>query len=272
MVKPKQQKKRSTLRRKKDDPGERTRQRKKLANVIISYIKNRQLDALEKQARKETNFNIYGDGHQPPLLCAVKLCVAPACALLLDNGALINIRNRQKQTPLHLFCRLNPKTDGWEDIKQYFEEFNSPEKGLTRLKINPTDKKGRTPLHEACIYNNLEAVKFLRSLGVILDPKDHDGKLPIELTTDIILINNLVAAGVIVPNSVHEVVSKWRGDKLIELKANVDSLCQTYKSDTKPHREFMQLIEIHKPPKEEEQKRYIEEHKEAFLGAQRSPD
>jgi ankyrin repeat protein len=52
-------------------------------------------------------------------------------------------------------------------------------KEATLENINEQDKKGKTPLHFACIYNNFEITQFLINKGANIHLKDENGNTPL---------------------------------------------------------------------------------------------
>ena len=245
--------KKSTLRLSKKKPisnAEYNLENKiKFASLLIGYIKHRQYGEIKKQIKLGANLNVHDKNSQTPLHYAVKTVNATACALLLNGGAWINILNKKSRTPLHLFCRLNPSALGWEEIKEFFDQYKMGTKKYDGLDVNAVDSKWRTPLHEACRCNNLKAVKFLRSIKVALDEKDLYGKLPIQLTKDIVIINNLVAAGAYIPEFQDVFVNKEWEKELLLFQYKLMELQAEYEVKTQPFREYKQLVEIQKQKK-----------------------
>jgi len=110
-------------------------------------------------------------------------------AKYLRAGDWINMTDEKHQTPLHLI------SDSFDlsAVEECFKEYTSTRiKEHNRLQLTPKDLKGRTPLHKACKRNNLQAVALLISLKAPLDIKDNKKRLPIELTSDLSIINYLL--------------------------------------------------------------------------------
>lgn len=51
------------------------------------------------------------------------------------------------------------------------------------LNIDTPNKKGRTALHYASEFGNLETIRILVSKGANLEVQDKDGKLPVDLAS-----------------------------------------------------------------------------------------
>lgn len=91
--------------------------------------------------------------------------------LVDGNKFILQMFDDFKQTPLHVAAKRNRK-----DIIKFI---------LSRgAKIDVEDATGKTPLHIACLYNKVENVKVLLYEYASPFKMDHEGHLPIDLTTD----------------------------------------------------------------------------------------
>ncbi len=125
---------------------------------------------------------------------------------LISSGADINKGNKWGQTPLLYAClnndleiaktlvengaNVNAKDlDDKESILHHASKavnFKNPNSDLVKYlirrgaDINAIDNWGRTPLHYACEYGNLEIVQCLTANGAKINAKDIDGMTPLD--------------------------------------------------------------------------------------------
>ncbi|CAM9967731.1 unnamed protein product [Ectocarpus sp. 6 AP-2014] len=109
---------------------------------------------------------------------------------LLESGAKVNAANDDSDTPLHAAAKCHP----WAVD------------ALVRLgaKVVP-DSNGRTPLHAACSFHNLETVAALLTHGPAINALDQNGNTPLHMAvgaeagdnggSKLELLEMLVAAG-----------------------------------------------------------------------------
>ncbi|RWS08098.1 transient receptor potential cation channel subfamily A member 1-like protein, partial [Dinothrombium tinctorium] len=87
---------------------------------------------------------------------------------LLELGAIINAKNNENRSPLHLAARY----DRHNIVQQLLES----QKG--HLIVNEMDGDGLTALHIACEFGYIKTVKLLLVKGALLQ-KDHKGRTPL---------------------------------------------------------------------------------------------
>ncbi len=115
-----------------------------------------------------------------------------AAKILITNGANINVKNNQGETPLHLAV---PPTD--KSLTTTGDR--SPYEGMTkvlladeRVQVNAKDNKGLTPLHRAAItrdwtgFGGVEGTTPMKNVATLLiakdaqvNAKDNEGKTPL---------------------------------------------------------------------------------------------
>ena len=136
---------------------------------------------LLKEGKPDPNLQNH-DGNAPihlALGCWIKMY------LLLEEGALPNIANKQKETPLHLFFTKGMKVKSWKGLPQVC----SNDIALLLLRHpkcdpNAQNKDGETALH--VLFNSSRASHFVKKSAVVVkeilkrggDPtiEDHRGK------------------------------------------------------------------------------------------------
>lgn len=92
--------------------------------------------------------DLAGSGHSPLYYSTLKCKNAELVSLLIEKGADVNVKNNTGWSMLHLAAIYStPK------IMDVFLSNN--------LDINGKCQFGNTPLHQACIHNNAEAVRLL---------------------------------------------------------------------------------------------------------------
>ena len=117
----------------------------------------------------------------------------PCIKLLVEYGLDVNLRNKYKQTPLHVFIS--------SVLLEFGADINLQDcEGRTPLHINVhrnwagvaqllialgadlelRDKWGRTPLHQAAIARSSESLLMLIAYGANLDTRDNQGRTPLE--------------------------------------------------------------------------------------------
>src|SRR5438876_4500722 len=121
-----------------------------------------------------------------PLLRAAKALDAPAIALLVKHGALVNLPNMRGTTPVMAAAGLG-STDA--DTRGVFTTEDTPLRSVESLKlildaggeINAKDNiRGQTPLHGAAFWGWNAAVELLVARGADLNAKDTRGMTPVD--------------------------------------------------------------------------------------------
>ena len=114
---------------------------------------------------------------QTPLLWAVNFWQTTIINLLLEHGALLDIKTRAGHNVLtetiHAgVCTQRPE-DETVDMLRLFTE-----KGTD---VNSTDKQGNSALHWSCQFSMVETSQYLLSTGCDSSLKNSDGKTALEL-------------------------------------------------------------------------------------------
>ncbi|XP_022093376.1 transient receptor potential cation channel subfamily A member 1-like [Acanthaster planci] len=89
---------------------------------------------------------------------------------LIEMGATVNLKNKDKQSPLHFAARYGR----FNTCKQLLDSPIGPNI------INETDSEGMTALHIASWFGHYRVVKLLMFKGALLH-KDHNGRSPMHL-------------------------------------------------------------------------------------------
>ena len=96
---------------------------------------------------------------------------------LLDNYANVNSKDKDGMTPLHYACLNNHADIVYMLLNKKFNQ-----KGVT-IALNETNSNGNTPLHIAASKNNFVIIDKLITVGANTTIKNHDGKIPRDLTS-----------------------------------------------------------------------------------------
>ena len=90
------------------------------------------------------------------------------CRLLVESGAIDELIDPKNDQQLQLFRAA------------YSYDSESVERVLATCPdlVNSTDRKGRTPMHEACIHGDTKTVRVLLKLGAKADIKDDNQQTP----------------------------------------------------------------------------------------------
>lgn len=97
---------------------------------------------------------------------------------LIKTGINLEVKDGHGRNALHYSCRGNML----EIIEELLEH---------GANVDAVDKANFTPLHMACYYNHIQAVKLLLEYNANDQIRNSDGKLPIELTNNEIIIELL---------------------------------------------------------------------------------
>jgi ankyrin repeat protein len=107
-----------------------------------------------------------------PLHYAAEKGYAELVNILLHNRASINAESNGKATPLHFAAR-----NGHVKVVEALLS--------SRAMINVTTQNNNwTPLHYAAKHNHIPIVKALIKHGTVYDPRDSQGRAPVQLTNN----------------------------------------------------------------------------------------
>ena len=120
----------------------------------------------------DTDLDCYDELGDTPLFNACRAGNLEIIELLIEAGSNpFHINNKTKEMPVHIACRLCRK-----DILEVFLKYcDDPP-------INHANVFGQTPLHLACIKENLEIVDFLLDHSCDPNVADCDGKTPLHIS------------------------------------------------------------------------------------------
>nr|BAX76612.1 transient receptor potential cation channel subfamily A member 1 [Patiria pectinifera] len=115
---------------------------------------------------------------------------------LMELGATVNLKNKDKQSPLHFAARYGR----FNTCKQLLDSNIGPNI------INETDSEGMTALHIASWFGHYRVVKLLMFKGALLH-KDHNGRSPMHLAAMEDYTNTMD-----VLHAVHSHLINWKDD------------------------------------------------------------
>ncbi|CAG9817822.1 unnamed protein product [Phaedon cochleariae] len=110
------------------------------------------------------NINICDMNGYTPLHVAAKFGRTEILRLLLDSGALVDVKTNNLHTPLHLAC-INNRTQIVKELLKCGD-----------CKVDELDTEGNTSLFYACENNNMEIVKMLLLSGADCNIRNNAGK------------------------------------------------------------------------------------------------
>jgi len=117
-----------------------------------------------------------------PLLLAAHEGNAPAVELLISQGANVNAKTREGWTALHsaaYSCGAEKFSMGSCYKCGHLETVKALIRAGADVNAKSTGKRaGRTPLHQAYMYNSKDIIKLLIENGADVDAKDQDGLTP----------------------------------------------------------------------------------------------
>ncbi|MFT3743361.1 MAG: ankyrin repeat domain-containing protein [Pyrinomonadaceae bacterium] len=186
---------------------------------LSKAVADEDVDAVRQLIGKGANVNAKEDSYSKitPLFIAVETGNVEIVQLLLDSGAKINQRDKEKQTPI---MRLdNDATPELVEILLRFgakldvadAEGNTPlilaaenvEPDVLKSLIaagappNAANKTGQTPLMNAAYSDRLECVKALLDAGAKVNPKNKDGETALDQASDEEVLNLLRTHGAV---------------------------------------------------------------------------
>ncbi|KAJ8954490.1 hypothetical protein NQ314_007096 [Rhamnusium bicolor] len=124
--------------------------------------------------------------------------------LLLRNGAIVNYKNKDGWTALHLISR-----EGDATILNLLISYG--------LDIKVKTKNGRTALHIAALHGNISIVKVLLNLDLNVNEKDSCGNVPIH---EAVLGNNIDVCKLLIESNANIFIRNNSDYSLIHLAAS----------------------------------------------------
>jgi ankyrin repeat protein len=124
--------------------------------------------AINVLLERKAQVNVFNKKYETPLIVAVRHGHLQASVFLIAKQANLEVKTNNGGTLLHMATENNKCSE----LILFFGN-------MRKEWINMGDKYGRTPLHYACYYNSLAAVKGLLQLGANPNIKCKDGDTPI---------------------------------------------------------------------------------------------
>lgn len=108
-----------------------------------------------------------------------------AMKLLLEHGALVNLPNAEGVTPLMIAAGMGHSSNPTRGRYQTDDDAVEALKILLKAgaDINRRADNGQTAMHGAALKGWNATIRFLAENGAELEPKDHDGKTPLDFAT-----------------------------------------------------------------------------------------
>uniref|UniRef100_A0A6P7GU20 Ankyrin repeat domain-containing protein 27-like n=1 Tax=Diabrotica virgifera virgifera TaxID=50390 RepID=A0A6P7GU20_DIAVI len=142
---------------------------------ICDKCKNEPYDDLNHKETTITsiNVNMCNASGQTPLHTAAKFGRTEILRLLLDNGALPNVKTFETlYTPLHLACI-------YERVQTIRELLKCGE-----CNVDEQDAKGNTPLYYSCQAGNVKITEILLTSGADCNKKNYDDKSALSISEE----------------------------------------------------------------------------------------
>ncbi len=133
-------------------------------NTPLHYAENSEI--VELLLNSGADPNALSNEGLPPIYY-VKDCKGMMLLLSRTNRDLLNIRDEHGVTLLHLAARHN-----CVEAARILVEF---------IDVNSRDVDGNTPLHDACIYENIEMIKLLLASNADVKMPNNNGIRPLEM-------------------------------------------------------------------------------------------
>lgn len=120
-------------------------------NELFKFVANNNMEKLNFALKNyNTNINVQDYDGDTPLHISVFLCNYKACEILLENNALINLKDKWGQIPLHRICFCSGELNCIKIIK-LFNDYEKKKYSNCDI-FNFTDNYGNTPFHLVLNY------------------------------------------------------------------------------------------------------------------------
>jgi ankyrin repeat protein len=116
--------------------------------------------------------NERGFNGQIALHAAADFCDVEVAQLLLEHGAIVDCKDDDGLTPLHMACSGLTDSEGRVPVARLLLEYNA--------NLDATDNEFLTPLHHAATYpSRADVVRFLLESKAFVDARDVNGRTPL---------------------------------------------------------------------------------------------
>ena len=138
-----------------------------LNQKLFEAVENENITEIKSLLNQGANVNVREKDGQTPLHYAAYLNNINIAKLLIDSGADVNVQDEDGWAPLRWAVR----AENFDLVKLLIEN---------GADVNVQDKDGCAPLHSAAFWDSVDIIKLLIENGVDPFIKNKDGKIPLD--------------------------------------------------------------------------------------------
>ena len=150
---------------------------------LVAALAGKHFQTAELLRHHDANLNVQCFTGNTPLHSAACYGDVEMVQVLLNLDADVNIRNKNRRTPLNYlpYC-----PSGYGDLPNYPQSLSDVARLLLDCgaDVNARNDQGRTPLHTTTYMGRIEAIRVLLDRGANVGVEDNQGKTPFSLAKE----------------------------------------------------------------------------------------